>query len=252
MTATLDSPASASAHIAEAVVDVRVADLGACALGRLADFGGSEYPSRRDTLAGAEEYLRGFEGLASHGSREANGYRFASADCERVVQVRRDGFAFSQLPTYGGWSDFYPRARQLWQRYAACVGQVDVVRLGLRYIHHIRMPAGEDVIDKYLTVRPEIPQDELGMLSGFFMAADLPLPDKGAEVRIVETGFVSDDDVPVPVLVLDFDVSKTVKQQAYDSCADAVWLDQAFDDLHAIKDELLHKSITDDTRRLLT
>lgn len=247
-----DDPSGASAHIAEAVFDVRVAQLEACALERLDHFGGNDLPARCGPLMTNERHAPRDPSPTASRSSELNGYKFASRDGDRIVQVRLDGFAFSQLPPYGDWQTFYPQAREQWMSYAACVGQVKLVRLALRYVHHIRMPAGEDLLDKYLTVRPEIPQGEFGALSGFFMAADLPLPDKGVEARIVETVFASDDEVPQPVLVLDLDVSMFLDEKVWDELDDAVWIDEIFTNLHKAKDELLHNSITDDTRRLLT
>src|SRR3954469_7929025 len=68
------------------------------------------------------------------------GMRIAKRDDSRVLQLRRDGFAYSHLQPYTEWSIFRSEAHPLWEQYRQLAARSALARCGLRYINRIDIP----------------------------------------------------------------------------------------------------------------
>jgi uncharacterized protein (TIGR04255 family) len=181
-----------------------------------------------------------------------NGYRFTSADERHIVQFRSDGFTFSQLAPYTRWDDFYSEARRLLMQYLSIAQPQTISRLALRYINQILIPSSEFEahgagvrLEEFLTTRPEVSDDMPGLISGFFLTLDIPLPRLDVTARIIET--VLGDASDSLKLVLDIDVYRKV---ALSGTTDPATLDNVYSSLRNAKNYVFEASLTDRSRGL--
>ena len=237
------------APIAEAVLDIRVDELGPAVLSRIEPYVDAGYPNREEGVLSGVEIEHSPLGMSTKSVRKMNGFRFTSEDGKQIVQMRSDGFTFSRLAPYEDWQAFYAESRRLWLVYVRLTGKVHVRRAGLRYINQIRVPAGHVRIDDYLRTRPEISPDMPDVTSGYFMSLDIPLPAFEAKSQIVQT-VLEDEEGNGGFLVLDIDVFCPLERQAFTHCTEMQGLDVMFSRLREAKNLVFEASITDKSRRL--
>lgn len=96
-----------------------------------------------------------------------NGLRLESADEKQIAVFTKDGFLFSRLKPYGGWSQFKLEAMRLWQ-IRQQLGSAKVEQIAIRFINRIQMPPGEVEFEKFLEPRPENPQGLNARILHFF------------------------------------------------------------------------------------
>lgn len=175
------------------------------------------------------------------------GYRLASEDGKRMIQVQRTGFAYSRVGNYETWDNFAQEARELWQHYLEVASPEVVTRLGLRYINRIPMPLGEKPTDfkDYLLTTPEVARGVPQELLTYFMRLTIPSDDHTLLANITQ---VMEPMVPeVNILPLIFDID-AFKQQVFEPRSEAIW--DTFAALREFKNQIFYKSITEKTKEL--
>lgn len=157
----IDHPRLKHAPIREAVVDFRARVPEEDVDGRMRDLCDSladRYPDR-SAIHQFHGQIR-FDEAGIQAQEQAalrRGYRLTSADGERVVQIRRDGFTFSQLPPYESWDAMIAEAWPLWRRYAGDLGSAGVSRVATRFINVLPVTTGQPLA-RLLAAPPEIPE----------------------------------------------------------------------------------------------
>lgn len=185
-------------------------------------------------------------GLNVSSSEQAIGFRLAKADDSRVLQLRRDGLAYSHMAPYSEWSVFKSEARPLWERYRSTFPDAKLNRCGLRYINRIDVPGKKVELEHYLRLYPEVPkslpqQDLIGLV----MSLQMPQEDiecmaaiNQAQVEPAIAGHLS--------FVLDIDLFRHGIGDWSDSEAWAY-----FEKLRDRKNVIFEGCITDRTRELI-
>lgn len=174
------------------------------------------------------------------------GFRLSKSDDSRVLQLRREGLAYSHMAPYTEWATFRAEAQPLWQQYRGALPDAKLVRCALRYINRVDIPETKIEVYDYFTLYPKIPeqlpqQDVMGMA----LSLQMPQPDlecvaviNQALVEPVKPGHIS--------IVLDIDVFRLGIETWQDL---EVW---AFlDKLRDRKNEIFEACITDRTRELI-
>lgn len=238
------------APIAEAIFDVRVAELDETKLSDLMSFSDGGYPRREESTLSGAEIESGPLGVSTRAIRRMNGVRLTSGDGLQIAQLRTDGFSFSRLAPYENWQTFYGEARRLWQAYVEVAQPEGVHRMAVRYINQIVVPPGPIDIDEYLRTRIEISDDMPTATSGFFLTLDIPIPVFGATVRIIETVLSSNDEDANVRLVLDIDAYREVAAECTIDPDAMVDFDTVFNELRNAKNLVFEASITDKSRGL--
>lgn len=77
------------------------------------------------------------EGQASSHSKKQIGFSYKSPNSEELVQHRINGFSYHKLGKYYGWEQFIKSANIYWSEYQNLVKNIEVQRLGLRFINVI-------------------------------------------------------------------------------------------------------------------
>lgn len=175
------------------------------------------------------------------------GYRYASEDNTKVVQVRTDGFVFSRLAPYpaDGWDEWTPEARQLWARYNAVVRPKSVTLLQVRYANRIPVPTVPWRPMDYLTTYPWIGPG-LPVMAQYILRAEFPISKiPGARLAVNQGTLYDPTSPPGASILLDLEVSKSVELKPDDP---EVW--DTIEVLHRCETEAFEACITDTTRAM--
>ena len=89
------------------------------------------------------------------------------ADHGAAVQVRRDGFAFSQLQTYPGWEQFVATALEQWAAFSRWLEVDTPFSVFIRFINRVSYPAEGFKLETYFERPPQSPPGSLWGLRSF-------------------------------------------------------------------------------------
>jgi uncharacterized protein (TIGR04255 family) len=202
----------------------------------------------KETLSTAGFTIDVANGIQSSLREEIAGYRYLNESGTQAVQVRRDGFAFTQLVPYptNGWDDWRQEAERLWKAYLAVANPRTVVRLQVRYANRIRIPGTRmepgEYFNTYLAIAPGLPDCNHFLLRAEFSYDNMP----GARLQITQgpiLDFPQEDDV-IPIL-LDLDVSRSIVMDPTDP---ALW--ERLEELHECETDAFEACITNKSREL--
>lgn len=76
------------------------------------------------------------------------------SDQSAAVQVRRDGFAFSQLQPYPDWDQFIASALEQWAIFAECLGVEAPFSVFIRFINRVSYPVEGFKLSRYFEHPP--------------------------------------------------------------------------------------------------
>ncbi len=242
-----ENPHYSRAPITEALIDIRVNTGGKATLDDLAKVHASidaEYPTRRNQVVVEGQMTAGAQVTAA--ARQTHiGYTCLNSDERQIVQVRLDGFTFSRLAPYDRWETFREEARRLWDIYRTAVKLTGIIRLAVRYINRLDLPAPTELGD-YLRTYPEIAPDLPQLLGGYFMQVNLPLPDLPGTLLITQA--ISPPPAPeLSSVILDIDI---FRDTGLPQNEDEVWA--FFELLRQRKNQVFHACITDRTKELIS
>ncbi|MEH2452651.1 TIGR04255 family protein [Nostoc sp.] len=184
-------------------------------------------------------------------SNKPEGYIFISDDQKRIIQARLNGFTFSRLKPYESWESFYGEAYQLWQKYAQITSPTEVVRLALRYVNQIMIPAtGTIELKDYVKTLPEISNNLSVVMESYFMQIVVAHSDYQPSRAIINQtiGQISENEKGEKVypLIFDIDVFQQVNLDPDDDL-----IKNIFEvNLRTFRDEIFFKSITQKTQEL--
>lgn len=185
-------------------------------------------------------------------SNKPEGYMFISEDKQRIIQAKLNGFTFSRLKPYQGWEQFYKEAYELWQKYAEITSPLQVIRLGLRYINQIMIPAeGAIELNNYIRTLPGLPNDLEVTMEGYFMQLRVYHPEYQPSRAIINQtiGDVMDNEKGEQVYPLIFDID--VFQEVNLAANDGETIKSIFEvNLRGLRDEIFFKSITEQAKEL--
>lgn len=237
------------APITEAIIDLRVAPRAEVTLEELARVAAGEeavYPKKEKTFEamGRMEVGAGQSASASANYRET-GFKFTSEDGRLIFQSRIEGFTLSRLAPCERWEPFRDEARRLWKRYREHAGPDRIVRLAVRYINRIDVPADGIDLKQYFRTFPEVSPDLPQQLTGFFMQLRIPQADLPGEALINQT-IIPPAREGVSSIVLDVDLFRDKDAPGEE---DAIWT--FFETLHSRKNDIFEACITDRTRELI-
>jgi uncharacterized protein (TIGR04255 family) len=163
-----------------------------------------------------------------------------------LFQATRDGLSYHKLAPYSEWESRRDEARRLWVKYRQTVHPSRLIRLGLRYVNRLDLPAPGELKD-YLLTFPELAPGLPQLLSGYMMQLSIPQPDMPGAVLVVREGLVGAPRPGVASVLLDLDLAHVV-----DLAGDRDDFWQVFEHLHTRQLETFESCITDKTRELIS
>jgi uncharacterized protein (TIGR04255 family) len=171
------------------------------------------------------------------------GVRFQSTDKLHIVQLNRDGFAFSRLQPYADWDQLSKEAMRLCHIYLEFARPTEVQRIGVRFINRIQLSLGQVDLDDYIQRGPQPPRALDVPFAGFMHYDTLGIPGYSYAINVIRTIQVS----PQPqkggaALILDIDVFTT---HPFDLSAGAV--ERRLPEMRWLKNKVFFGSVTDQT-----
>jgi uncharacterized protein (TIGR04255 family) len=170
-------------------------------------------------------------------------------DQSRAVQVRETGFTFNLLNAYSSWEEFREEARIIWSRFANFLRKkdkdVEIQRLGLRYINVLRLPLREDfTFQQYLNWIPPVPDGAGNSFYDFFQRIHVSGRTDNEHVIIIEKleGQVEEDKLPV---ILDIDIFRMAISRIDFA---TIWTE--LDEMRLLKNEVFENCLSEATRQL--
>lgn len=180
--------------------------------------------------------------LTGH-DRMIEGYRYTTSDDERSVQVRLDGFAFSQMKPYKTWEKLKHEAKRLWTIYENELNPVEIKRISTRYINEMSIPLPIVKLEDILNAPPQIPYDLGQDISVFFTR--IVSKDVGIGATSIVTQAFDSIVNSHARIILDIDVFVDRGHFLKESqCWDCL------DELRDYKNRIFFSSITEKTARL--
>jgi uncharacterized protein (TIGR04255 family) len=231
------------APITEALIDIRATigpDVSLDALKAFAEPWPSDFPQMRTQTQWAGQIRVDAASASVTGEHGVRGFVFLDETGRHVVQVRRDGFTYSKLHPYAKWEDLRDRAKALWQRYREVAAPLQVVRVGVRYINRLKLPAGLVQLPEWFGIHPVL-APELGPMSEFLVRVVVPHPDDKAFVGLVT--LATDPPEPpdeTPGVLVDVEVWVDGQFQLDD---ESIW--ETLEDIREYKNDLFFGTLKD-------
>ena len=189
----------------------------------------------------------GEHGTSSSTSSTPQGLRLASSANDRIIQIRRNGFSFSQLRPYSDWEAFRGEMRDRWTAFANAFPPALITRLAIRTINRISVPQGTDLA-KYVTLTPQVLSLAHNPIVGFFMQVMLAQSDISPTAKvIINTGIEGGVALDQMNVLLDVDL---FREDEFMPDSPGMW--NALEQMRIRKNEIFEASITNEVRDLIT
>ena len=180
--------------------------------------------------------------------RVHSSFRLSSSDEEDLLVLRPSSFSLSRLAPYAGWPEFIERARRDWAIWLRHMPRRPVVRLGIRYINRIDIPApGDRTVNPsdYLLIVPNVPDIVSRPISNYVVQIEAPTHMEHWSTRVVSRHVSPPPLVGYVSLLLDIDNSRTEAiPQRPDELWETVW------EARSLKNQIFENCITDTARAL--
>ncbi|MEQ8455544.1 MAG: TIGR04255 family protein [Sandaracinaceae bacterium] len=236
----MDWPHLETPPIVEALIDIQVeAEPDLDALRGLHAGLKTDYPH---LLEGRQEHVTvrrdGAATQFDHLQRQ-RGFAVASANHERLVQFRDDGFTFNWLGPYESWVSLRDEARRTFAVYFDVIGPQAISRIGVRYVNRIEIPEGVElstVTKLHAQVPPGLPQSVGGEMLRVLLKFEprtIALVSSLVEAQPDPSGFAC---------VLDIDV---FQQKPLPLDLEGVW--ERLEELREVKNKVFFRTLAADT-----
>ncbi len=206
----------------------------------------NRFPEMQERISWQQSFQIADGTHAISSSRSVDGYLFNSKTDGKVVQARRNGFAFNKLRPYSDWDTFSAEAKELWQRYVAIAHPESVQRVTLRYLNRIALPLPLRDLRDYCLLFPDLPPTLPQDLSEFFLRVVLPLPNTPCASIITLTFEPPSLGASVLNLILDNEAAYIADSLNVDT--EAIWSKMA--ELRELKNKAFDASLTEKTKAL--
>ncbi|QJE95996.1 TIGR04255 family protein [Luteolibacter luteus] len=109
------------------------------------------------TFEAALEIVQGEEPRPSFHTNPAGIFLLHKGDRTAAIQLRRDGFAFSQLMPYPGWDHFIAEALEQWSIFQKWLGVDEPYSVFVRFINRLSYPTEGFRLSHYFETPPAPP-----------------------------------------------------------------------------------------------
>ena len=185
--------------------------------------------------------VNGSEAIQPSGGPD--GFLFKSANKEKIVQARLDGFTFNKLKPYEKWETMLAEAKELWKIYHGIFKPQRITRIALRYINLIEIPMPFRNLNEYLLTKPELAPGLPQTYDRMFM--QIVVPNALLEANAIITQSIERPKENKLPYIFDIDAFKEYNYTIKES---DMWRD--FENLRQYKNEIFFNSITDKTKEM--
>ncbi len=240
------------APIAEAVIDFRCvlpSEVDTVHLNEIAANIEEEYPIVETQMVarGRFNISDGEDPSFQDVSRVVHGLLCKSEEHNNIVQFRRDGFTFSELPPYSDWDSFSQKAKRFWEIYKNKLQPEIIRRVAVRYINHIEVPLVPTFqFENYLTAYPIIPESLPQTISDFLSRVTITDADNAIMAHVTQSLLQDGANEGKITLLLDIDAFQEIPE---DTQLENGW--DLLPLLRKFKNDIFFNYITENTLELL-
>lgn len=206
----------ANAPIQEALIDIQFEPVEGLDVAAFSD----EYAKSRSASV-SDLFQTMFEIRVEQGKEPPHLATFPASDigkridliaARQVIQVRANGFTFSQLAPYETWDAMLKSAMEAWQFFSTKFGAGQLTRAAVRYVNVLHLPLPIESFDAYLTSAPKVPDELPQGVSSFLDRVVCP---QGDDILTVTQSLEGQIGNAVKV-ILDIDVAHVCKMDRTD------------------------------------
>lgn len=165
------------------------------------------------------------------------GFRCFSSDQTRIVQIRKDGFTFSQLQPYPDWKVMTKEARRIWDVYEESVRPIVITRVATRFINVMPLPLVGRNFGEYVVSPPSLPESLPDGIISFLNRVVFQSPEDATVILTQAMEPVQDSVIPI---VLDIDV---FREKPDGEWVQSVW--EILDAFREVKNRVFFESLTE-------
>ena len=174
------------------------------------------------------------------------GYRCISKDEKQIVQFKKYGFSFSRLQIYDGWEKNCREALRLWNIYCEVMRPTAITRVATRFINQFHIPHVFAKPAEYFNTYIQY-DDSISSVWGQMSYRLLLTHSSSIKSHIMFNNNINQNDQSVNV-VFDIDVfSERLNLLQKDTSN----VENIFNQMRKVKNEIFEKGITDKTRSLI-
>ena len=177
---------------------------------------------------------------------EIIGYRCISKDKKQIVQFKKNGFSFSRLEIYDGWEKNYKEVLNLWKKYCEVVEPSAITRVAIRFINKFKIPDIFTKPEEYFETYIQYDKSISPVWNQMSHRVILSHP-HGIASHIVFDNIVNKQNQFVDVL---FDIDVFSDNLGLLPSNSPI-LENTFNQLREIKNNIFEKSITDKVRQMI-
>jgi uncharacterized protein (TIGR04255 family) len=171
--------------------------------------------------------------------------QYLSEDEKYSVQLDGGRLSIHRIKPYTAWSDFLPRIQNVYRSYVEIFSPKQLMRLGLRYVNEVALPADGFSFADYFTLKASLPSLEENSQKSIFLGSVFEQENgrDAIKVQFAEKQTMG----PTPetrAFMLDFDYFLVTPVVAFDAI-DA-WLEKA----HTNLDGVFEGMVTEKTKGL--
>lgn len=165
---------------------------------------------------------------------------YLSEGGENMIQMDGGRISFHRLSPYTSWAEFFPIVQKMHQSYIECFNPVGILRIGLRYVNEIVLPAENFEYKKYFQISLVLP-NLIEETQKSILIASIFEQEKGRDMIKVQFGdkpVALDKSVQDRAFLLDFDYSSIAPNSvAFDKIDE--WVTVAHENLEKTFEEVL-------------
>ncbi len=170
------------------------------------------------------------------------GLRFTPEDNKHILQIKENGFTFSELAPYENWEKFRDKAKFLWMIYQKSTLPLCIQRIAVRFINRFDFPETKFELSDYLKIFPQLPENNI---TGFSMQVILNQAEINSTLIITQALIPSHKPSTISIL-LDFDLFNEEERLPEED----FWL--FLEKWRIRKNQVFESSITNKTRQLIS
>ena len=176
---------------------------------------------------------------------EVIGFRCISQDKKQIVKFQKNGFSFSRLEIYDGWDKNYTEAMKLWEKYCEVVKPTSITRVATRFINKFKIPhiftKPEEYFETYIKYNKDISPVWNQMSHRMLLSHT-----NGITSHIILDSVANKQNQTVDVL-FDIDVFSDLVL----SPSETSTLENSFNQLRKIKNDIFENGITNKVRKII-
>lgn len=179
---------------------------------------------------------------ASQTKVEPIGYRLINEEKSFILGITKEGLTFSKLKPYNSWEEIEDEAKYILKEIVEHLKDINVTRLGLRYLNQFDIKFENNLVNDYLKILPSYPANLPNIVDSFAIILQIPKEDLHSTIRFEMQEIPNTNETQR--ITIDIDISKNDENYKLSSF-DVIFAE--FTKMKNYKNEIFFSSISQKT-----